>query len=254
VSGDEVLAVEQVDGSTLVLRIQREHKRNAIDRALTVAIEAALDRLERDPQLRVGIVTGGLAVFSAGTDIFDPGEKATERGGEYGIIRRRRSKALIAAVEGLALGGGFEIVLACDLVVASTTASFGLPEGRIGRIATSGGLFRAPRALPRSVAAELLLSGLPLDAARGYALGLVNRLAERGQAVAVARALALEIGRSSPASVAASLQVLATIDEPVESLGWPATAAARVRVMAGEDAAEGTRAFREKRLPRWTGG
>lgn len=130
---------------------------------------------------------------------------------------------------------------------------FGFPEGRIGRIATSGGLFRAPRALPPAIAAELLLSGLRLDSGRAFALGLVNRLAEPGESVAVARVLALEIARSSPASVAASLEVLAAADEQVESLGWAATASARRRVMAGEDAAEGTRAFAEKREPRWTG-
>lgn len=248
-----VLVTERPDPTTLVLRMQRDHKRNAIDRDITVAMEAAIDELEQDPGLRAGIVTGTARVFSAGTDINDPRDKQTARGGQYGVIRRRRTKPLIAAVEGLALGGGFEIVLACELVVAATDAAFGLPEGRIGRIATSGGLFRGPRALPRAVAAELLLTGARLDARRAHALGLVNRLAQPGTAVDVALDLARELAHSSPASVTATLDVLAALDAPAEEIGWPATAAARTRVMASEDAAEGTRAFNEKRPPRWTG-
>jgi len=252
-AGSDLLATERSDSTTLVLRIQREHKRNAIDHDLTVAIEDAIDQLEQDPGLRAGIITGTARIFSAGTDINDPRPKATARGGEYGVIRRHRIKPLIAAVEGLALGGGFEIVLACELVVAATDAAFGLPEGRIGRIATSGGLFRAPRALPRAVAAELLLTGGRLDAQRAHALGLVNRLAEPGTAVDVARDLARELAHCSPASVTATLDVLAAVDASGEEIGWSATEAARGRVMASEDAAEGTRAFNEKRAPRWTG-
>src|SRR5439155_16528626 len=141
---------------------------NAVDAVLAAGIDDALNRLEDDPALRVGILTSTPTVFSAGTDMYDPGEKRTARGGEYGVIRRVRRKPLIAAVEGYAVGGGFEIVLSCDLVVASTTARFGLPETLRGLVATSGALFRAPRALPLNVATELLLTGAMLDADRGY--------------------------------------------------------------------------------------
>src|SRR5438067_498750 len=144
----------------LVVSIRREHKRNAIDQEIADGIGAALDRLEDDPELWVGVLTGTPAVFSAGSDLAASKSRstATDRGGEYGVIRRDRVKPLIAAVEGPALGGGFEIVLACDLVVAARDASFGLPEVKRGLVPTCGGLFRAPRALPLNVAKEMLLT------------------------------------------------------------------------------------------------
>ena len=142
--------IEVVHERVLVVRIEREEKRNAIDQALADGIGAALDRLDDDPELWVGIVTGTPTVFSAGSDLASSrdGSARTERGGEYGVIRRDREKPLIAAVEGPALGGGFEIVLACDLVVAARTASFGLPEVKRGLVPTCGGLFRTPRRCP----------------------------------------------------------------------------------------------------------
>src|SRR5437870_497639 len=158
--------------------MNRETKRNAVDAVLAAGIEDALNRLEDDPALRVGILTGTPTVFSAGTDMYDPGEKRTARGGEYGVIRRVRRKPLIAAVEGYAVGGGFEIVLSCDLVVASTTARFGLPEIKRGILPACGGLFRTGSAVPRNLANELLLTGEPIDAARAHAAGFVNVLTE----------------------------------------------------------------------------
>jgi enoyl-CoA hydratase len=135
-------------GRILVVRIEREHKRNAIDVEAALGIDAALNRLDDDPALWVGVLTGTQTVFSAGTDLKDGAGARTERGGEYGLIRRSRVKPLIAAVEGVAFGGGFEMALACDLIVASRTARFALPETRRGVVATSGALFRAVRALP----------------------------------------------------------------------------------------------------------
>src|ERR1017187_1236896 len=143
-------------GRALVIRMEREAKRNAIDQSTTRGIDEALNLLEDDDQLWAGVITGTTAVFSAGTDLRDGAGGPTERGGEYGVIRRRRNKPLIAAVEGPAFGGGFEIALACDLVVASRTARFALPESRRGVVASSGALFRAMRALPLNVAKELL--------------------------------------------------------------------------------------------------
>ena len=136
-----------------------------IDRAMADQLDEALNELDDDLELWAGVLTGTREMFSAGSDLTSGGDYVTERGGEYGIIRRQRRKPLIAAVEGFALGGGLEIVLSCDMVVASTEARFGLPEVSIGVIPTCAGLFRGPRALPRNVARQLILTGRPLDAA-----------------------------------------------------------------------------------------
>jgi enoyl-CoA hydratase len=151
---------------TLVISMHREHKRNAVDRALADAIDVALNLLDDDPDLWVGVLTGTSTVFSAGSDLACNGDYVTDRGGEYGVIRRERQKPLIAAVEGLALGGGFEIVLACDLVVASSTARFGLPEVSRGVLPTCGALFRGPTTLPLNLAREMILTGQPVSADR----------------------------------------------------------------------------------------
>jgi len=239
-------------GRVLVVRIEREAKRNAIDRVTADGIDEALNLLDDDDGLWAGVITGTAAVFSAGTDLKD-GSGSTERGGEYGVIRRRRAKPLIAAVEGPAFGGGFEIALACDLVVASRTARFALPESRRGVVASSGALFRAMRALPLNVAKELLITGAVLDAERGYQLGFVNRVTDPGGALAVALELAGDICASSPVSVAASLSAIAAQHEAVDAAGWETTAQAVERVKAGDDMKEGVSAFFEKRQPRWTG-
>jgi enoyl-CoA hydratase/carnithine racemase len=192
-------------------------------------------------------------VFSAGTDLSVGASPRTERGGEYGIIRRERAKPLIAAVEGPALGGGFEIVLACDLVVASTTASFGLPEVKRGLIPTSAGLFRSPRALPLNVAKEMLLTGQNLTPERAYSLGLVNVVAEPGRAVAEALELAARICAVAPVAARASLRALERVQTADDELGWSATADAITAISGSADAAEGIQAFFERREPEWTG-
>jgi enoyl-CoA hydratase/carnithine racemase len=237
----------------LVVRIDREAKRNAIDRATARGIDEALNLLEDDDHLWACVITGTTAVFSAGSDLRDGTGGPTERGGEYGVIRRRRSKPLIAAVEGPAFGGGFEIALACDLVVASRTARFALPESRRGVIASSGALFRAMRALPLNVAKELLITGAVLDVERGYQLGFVNRVTDPGQALAGALELADDICASSPVSVAASLAALTAQHDDADTAGWAVTAEALERVKASDDLGEGVSAFFEKRPPRWAG-
>ncbi len=240
-------------GRVLVVSMQREAKRNAIDRELADAIDEALNELEDDPELWIGVLTGTANVFSAGTDLSQSASPATERGGEYGVIRRPRAKPLIVAVEGFALGGGMEIVLAADLVVASTTARFGLPEVARGVIPTCGGLFRTARALPLNIAKELLLTGQPLDAARAAELGLVNRLTEPGGAVEAAVTLAELVCRNAPVSVRQSLWALEQTVAVSDQLGWDATARATAVVWATEDTKEGVKAFFEKRAPRWQG-
>jgi enoyl-CoA hydratase/carnithine racemase len=243
----------QIRGHVALISMQREQKRNAVDRRLADAIDAALNRLEDDPDLWVGILTGTRLVFSAGSDLGAGGDNKTERGGEYGIIRRRRRKPLIAAVEGYALGGGFEIVLACDLVVAASDATFGLPEVARGVLPTSGALFRAPRGLPLNVAREMILTGERIDAARGERLGLVNLVTDPGGAVDGAFALAARIVDNAPLSVQACVEAVGTIVGADDELGWQATGDAMSSLSGTADTQEGVRAFLEKRPPVWTG-
>src|ERR1700735_2436865 len=181
------------DGHVLVIALDRPEKRNAVNRAMADQLDDALNELDDDLDLWAGVLTGTGEMFSAGSDLTSGGDYVTERGGEYGIIRRSRRKPLIAAVEGFALGGGLEIVLSCDMVVSSSTARFGLPEVSIGVIPTCSGLFRGPRALPPHIARQLILTGRPLDAARAYELGLVNVLSPPGQAEERALELAQDV-------------------------------------------------------------
>lgn len=242
----------EVVDRVLVVRIERERKRNAIDRPIAEGIGAALDRLEDDPELWAGVLTGTPAVFSAGTDM-RAGVHETERGGQYGVIRRERTKPLLAAVEGPALGGGMEVVLACDLVVASTTASFGLPEVQRSLVPICGGVFRAPRALPLNVARELLLTGDPIDADRAERLGFVSRVVAPGAAVDEAVALAQRICRNGPVAVRETMRVLGAMVASDEELGWAETDHAEQVIRGAADTVEGVTAFFERRPPRWSG-
>ncbi len=239
-------------GHVMVVAMNRYHKRNAIDRALADELDAALSMIDDDPELWAGVLTGTAMVFSAGSDLTSNGDYLTERGGEYGIIRRKRSKPLIAAVEGFALGGGFEIVLACDLVVASREATFGLPEVARGLLPTCAGLFRAPRALPLNLAREMVLTGMPMSAARLHAAGVVNELTEPGAAVDAAVALAERICTNAPMSVQACLRAIDEIISASDGDGWEATQRAMQAIAGTEDQREGVLAFLEKRPPRWT--
>jgi len=237
----------------LVITMEREAKRNAVDRQLADALDAALNLMEDSSDIRVGVLTGGVQVFSAGSDLRSGGDYVTERGGEYGIIRRRRTKPLIAAVEGLALGGGMEIVLACDMVVAATDARFGLPEVVRGVVPTCGALFRAAQALPANLARELILTGEPLDAVRAHAAGWVNRLAEPGAVLAQAMVLARRIAGNAPLSVQAALGAVNGWLAERDAQGWAATAQALAAISGSDDVKEGIRAFFERRPPVWTG-
>jgi enoyl-CoA hydratase len=240
-------------GHVLVMAMERAEKRNAINRAMADELDAALNQLDDDAEVWAGVLTGTKEVFCAGSDLTSGGDYVTERGGEYGLIRRERLKPLIAAVEGKALGGGLEVVLACDLVVASADAQFGLPEVSIGVVPTCAGLFRAPRALPLNVARQLVLTGRPIDARRAHQIGLVNVLAEPGGALDEAVRLAEEICTNAPASVQACLTALNRVAATDDALGWEETRRAMATVMASDDALEGIAAFLEKRRPKWTG-
>ncbi len=241
------------EGRVLVISMHREAKRNAVDRSLADALDVAFNELEDDPALWVGVLTGTTTVFSAGSDLTSSGDYHTERGGEYGIIRRGRRKPLIAAVEGSALGGGMEIVMACDLVVASTTARFGLPEVTRGLLPTCAGLFRGPQSLPLNLARELILTGEPIEPARAHAVGFVNVLTEPGQALAGAMELAQRIGANSPVSVQACLAAVNGLVRAADEAGWDATRRAIATMVESDDVREGLAAFFEKRPPEWTG-
>jgi enoyl-CoA hydratase/carnithine racemase len=233
--------------------MERESRRNAIDRAMAEAIDAALNELDDDVELWAGVLASSGPVFSAGSDLSALGDYSTERGGEYGIIRRRRRKPLVAAVDGPALGGGFEIVLACDLVVASTAARFGLPEVAVGLVPACAGLFRAPRSLPLNVARELILTGEPMTAERAYSLGLANEVTGPGQALERAVALAERICAKAPVAARASLEAVNELIGATDEFGWELTTRAWSEIEGSEDAREGISAFFEKRAPRWRG-
>ena len=237
----------------LVIRLDRTAKRNAIDGEMTESIDRALNQLDDDPDLWVGVLTGGEAVFSAGTDMAEGSGTPTERGGLYGIIGRHRTTPLIAAVEAVAFGGGFEIALACDVIVAGEGARFGLPEVKRGLIPTSAGLFRAPRALPLHVAKEMILTGEPVEAARLERLGVVNRVVPTGGALDAALELAAQMVANSPVSVSQALQAVDRIVAAGgdDEIGWEATRAAQAVVMESEDRGEGVKAFFERRPPEW---
>lgn len=248
----ELVHTERRD-HVLVVSLRREEKRNAIDRAVADALDAALATLDDDPNLWVGILTGTVSVFSAGSDLTARGDYTTERGGEYGVIRRNRRKPLIAAVEGPALGGGMEMVLACDLVVASRSARFGLPEVKIGALPTCAGLFRTHHAIPLNLAREMILTGDPIDAGRAYAAGLVNVVTDEGGALAGAIALAERMCSNAPLSVQASLAAINGLVRSGDAEGWEATRLAQESLRGTHDLEEGIRAFLEKRAPTWTG-
>ncbi|MCU0310734.1 MAG: enoyl-CoA hydratase-related protein [Acidimicrobiales bacterium] len=242
----------EVHDRVLVVHLDREHKRNAVDPEMTAGIDAALNRLEDDPELWAGVITGTATVFSAGTDL-RAGMSASERGGQYGVIRRRRTTPLLAAVEGPALGGGMEIVLACDLVVASTTARFGLPEVQRSLVPVCAGVFRSVRTLPLNVAREILLTGDPIDAERAERLGFVARVTAPGRACAEAVALAERICRNGPVAIRETMRILDGLHEGPDEVGWALTERAEAVIRASDDTVEGVTAFFERREPRWSG-
>jgi enoyl-CoA hydratase len=240
----------------LTIVIDRPEARNAVNGAVAEGIAAALDRLDEDPELRAGIVTGAGGTFCSGMDLkaFVTGERpwVGDRG-FAGITQRASRKPLIAAVEGYALAGGFEVALSCDLIVAARDARFGIPEVKRGLAAAGGGLIRLPKRIPYHLAMELALTGDPIGAERAHEIGIVNRLAEPGEALAAAREIAAAIARNGPLAVAASKQVVQRAGDWTEEEAWARQGEITGPVFGSADAQEGARAFAEKREPRWTG-
>jgi enoyl-CoA hydratase len=241
-----------------VITIVRPDARNAVDADVATGLERAIDRLDGETDLRAGVLGAEGTAFSAGADLrlIAEGrreEMYTERGGFAGFTSRARVKPLIAAVDGPAVAGGMEIVLACDLVVASTRARFGLPEVKRSLVAAGGGLFRAARVLPWPVTLEMLLTGDPLTAERAHALGWVATLTEPGAALEAAVALAGRIAVNAPLAVQRSLvEATAALNQDDAEL-WRRSRAAMDEILQTEDAAEGPRAFLERREPVWSG-
>jgi enoyl-CoA hydratase len=249
------VGVEARDG-VLVITIDRPQARNAIDAAVAEGIAAALDRLDGDDALQVGVITGAGGDFSAGMDLkaFAAGRPSHAGGrGFAGIVQRPPDTPLIAAIEGFAVAGGFEVALACDLIVAARGARLGIPEVKRSLVASGGALLRLPARIPYHVAMELALTGDPISAERGHDLGLVNRLAEPGGALDAALELAAAIAANGPLALAATKRILRAAP------GWTADEAwARQQEIAGpvftsQDAREGAVAFAEKRPPVWRG-
>jgi enoyl-CoA hydratase len=252
----------ELDGHVAVITIKRPEARNAVNTAVAEGIEAAIDKLEEDPEAWVGIITGGQTdkgwIFCAGADLkqmaTDPGGMQTKRGGFAGFVQRERTKPVIAAVDGPALAGGTEIVLAADMVVASRTAVFGIPEVKRNLVAAAGGLFRLPRKIPRNIAMELALTGrLDFPAEQAHHFGLVNHLAEEGQALARAKELAAEVCKAAPLAVAESRKIVIEATDQPDEVGWKMSGEGIMKMFGTEDFTEGLTAFAEKRDPVWKG-
>lgn len=243
-------------GDIAVITINRPERKNAFDRATAYAMETVIDELEADGELRVAVLTGAGGMFCAGQDIIAAarGELGkTERRGGGGIMAAPPDKPLIAAVEGHAVGGGLELCLACDLVVASRGATMGLPEAKRGFPAMGGGLFRLPKRIPYAVAMEAAMTGATWSAERFRELGLVNRLAEPGAALEVALDLAAEVAAAAPVAVRASKAIVRLSDQWSDAESWQNQGPYVEEVLDSADYREGMAAFAEKRQPVWKG-
>jgi enoyl-CoA hydratase/carnithine racemase len=239
-----------------VVTLNRPEARNAISPEVSQAMASLLDEIEADTALRAVVLTGRGEVFSAGADLKvvaqgRANDIARGKGGFAGVVTRDFPKPIIAAVNGPALAGGFEIVLSCDLVVAADTARFGIPEVKRGLMAAAGGLIRLPKRVPLAIALELAMTGDPIDAARALQLGLVNAVVAADRVVPEAIALAERIGENSPIAVRNSRQLVREAAELSEEQGWARTLELMMPVFESGDSIEGATAFAEKRPPVW---
>jgi len=250
---------ERIADHIALVTLNRPAQRNAVNGALARALESYVQQIESDPTLRVAVLCSSTErAFCAGADLaeFAAGrgmELNTKSGGFAGLAYANRAKPWIAAVRGFALGGGLELALSCDMIVAGPTASFGLPEVKRGICAAAGGAYRLPRVIPRAIALEMIATGEPISAERGYQLGLVNKLVAEDQVQAEALALAARIAANAPLSVRESLAVARAAADLEEPELRTMLDAAFTRLMASPDAQEGPRAFVEKRAPVWRG-
>ena len=243
-------------GRILLITLNRPDARNAVNAALAQGVAAALDELDGDVDLAVGVLTGAGSGFCAGMDLkaFMRGESAWVDGrGFAGIVQGPPRKPLIAAIEGFAVAGGLEVALACDLIVATGGAKLGIPEVKRSLVAAGGALLRLPRRIPYHAAMELALTGDTITAERGYELGFVNRVVERGDAVDTALALAAAIELNAPLALAASKRIIMESPDWSREEEFDRQAEIAGPVFTSEDAREGATAFTEKRDPVWKG-
>lgn len=240
-----------------VVTLNRPEARNAVDPETTAELTTAFDTIEADAQIWVGVLAGVPPVFCAGADL-----KVIQSGrtdgisnacGFGGFTRRARTKVMIAAVDGPALAGGMELVLACDLIIASQRAQFGLPEAKRSLVANAGGLLRLPRKIPIAIAMEMCITGDPISASRAYELGLVNEICDPGMALAQALALAGRVVANPPIAVRATRKVIDQLSSEPALSEWQISQDAYDEVFESDDRREGLEAFFEKRPPQWTG-
>lgn len=248
----------EVRGHMAIITLNRPEARNAINGVMATGIEHALDRFEDDPELWVAILTANGKAFCAGADLKEinagnGGALGTKKGGFAGIVKRERTKPLIAAITGSALAGGTEIALSCDMIICADTTNFGLPEVKRSLAAAAGGLFRLPRVIGMPMALEVILTGDPLPAQRAYELGMVNKVAPEADVMAEATKLADRIIANAPLAVQASRSVAADALKKSDDELWKASGAAFAGLVGTEDFKEGPRAFIEKRAPVWKG-
>ena len=253
----------EVRGKVAIITLNRPEARNAVNGDVASGLEAAIDKLEADSNVWVGILAANTAgqerpVFCAGADLkaINSGQASalnTKRGGFGGFVYRDRKKPVIAAVDGLATAGGCELVLACDMLVATTRSAFGLAEATRNLIAGAGGLFRLPRAIGRAVAMEAILTGEPFSAQRAYELGMVNKLVEPNTALDAALDLALRVCKAAPLAVWASRKIVLASETESDQTLIDMTNKEFGAVLASEDTKEGLTAFIEKRPPNWQG-
>lgn len=255
----DVLKLESPAPHVALVTVSRPEVRNAINAAVAQALERTVEQTESDPDIWVTVLTGaGDQAFSSGADLKEVAAGNLDalwmpKGGFAGLVQAVRHKPWIAAVNGVALAGGCEIALACDLIVASSEAAFGLPEVTRGMIAAAGGVFRLPRALPRALALELIATGERLSAKQALTFGMINRIAEKGQVVAEALALATRIAANAPLAVRESLTIARQAFDMDEATLARLSSEAQDRLRRTVDFQEGPRAFLEKRAPRWQG-
>jgi len=253
----EELVLFEKKGHVAIFTMNRPKAMNAVSGELSQRFEKLLDDFEADDDLWIGIVASSHPkVFCAGADLkaISSGERIfTEKGGFAGVVQYPRKKPLIAAVDGAALAGGCEIVLACDLVVASKASRFGVPEVKRSLVAAAGGLFRLPRKLPNAIAMELLLTGDPMPAERMYSFGFVNVLTEPGKALGGAMDMAKRIEVNAPLAVREARNVSLATTFMEDKDAFNESNAAMMRLARTPDFHEGPKAFIEKRPPKWTG-
>ena len=252
---DDVVLVDVADG-VMTITINRPEAKNAVNKAVAEGISAAIDELESNDALRVAIITGAGGTFCSGMDLkaFVTGELPIVEGrGFAGLVEYLVKKPVIAAVEGYALAGGFEVAISCDLIVVSEEAKFGIPEVKRGLAAAGGGLIKLPKQIPARIAMELALTGDFVSAGRAYELGLVNQVVPAGTALEAAKALAAKIAANGPLAVAASKQVVARAQDWDSEEMFAKQQKIVMPVLTSEDAIEGATAFAQKRAPNWKG-